>query len=186
MGAAIRGYLLSQYITFKYVSFQFILTQLMIGSNVVVVLTSMTAVREVSFGWHVFSESDTKMLLSQIVDRRSATTSDRPANYMANLTTDGQHMAISAYNDNWKAQRKAAQAVLSKATNTHLPIQKAEATQLMYDCLKSPQVGSGLLILFPVAEILHHIALAGLFQSYQTTFSLRNIVHRIWKTFSKI
>jgi cytochrome P450 len=73
--------------------------------------------------------------------RRSATTADRPESHLINMTTGGLHMAVSRYNDNWKVQRKAAQAVLTpQATNRHLPIQKAEATQLMYDCLKSPQV----------------------------------------------
>jgi cytochrome P450 len=75
------------------------------------------------------------------MDRRNATTADRPENYLANMTTGGLNMAISRYNDNWKVQRKAAQTVLTpQATNRHLPIQKAEATQLMYDILKTPQV----------------------------------------------
>lgn len=91
------------------------------------------------------SHSDDKMLLLQLLDRRGATTSDRPMVYMAHLVTDGLHIAISRYNDNWKAQRKAAQFVLGQATNTHLDTQKAEATQLMYDCLKSPQVSLNVL-----------------------------------------
>lgn len=75
------------------------------------------------------------------MDRRSVTTADRPDNYMAYMITGGLNVGISRYNDSWKVLRKAAQAILTpQAIYQHLPIQKAEATQLMYDCLKSPKV----------------------------------------------
>lgn len=52
-------------------------------------------------------------------------------------------MGISRYNDSWKKLRKAAQVLLNvQAANKHFPIQKAEATQLMYDIAKSPKVRS--------------------------------------------
>jgi hypothetical protein len=41
----------------------------------------------------------------------------------------------------WKTQRRAAAAILTpQATSKHLPIQRAEATQLLHNILHSPQV----------------------------------------------
>lgn len=58
------------------------------------------------------------------------------------MVTGGMNVGLSRYNDSWKVLRKASQAILApQATIRHLAIQKAEATQLMYDCLKTPQVG---------------------------------------------
>jgi hypothetical protein len=77
------------------------------------------------------------------MDRRSATTADRPDSHMAFTITGGMNVGICRYNDNWKILRKAAQAILTpQATFRHLPIQKAESTQLVFDMLKYPQVRS--------------------------------------------
>lgn len=60
---------------------------------------------------------------------------------MAFTITGGMNIGICRYNHSWKILRKAAQAILTpQATNRHLPIQKAESVQLMFDMLKSPQV----------------------------------------------
>lgn len=62
---------------------------------------------------------------------------------MAYRITGGLNVGISRYNDSWKTLRKAAQVLLTpQAANRHIPIQKAEATQLMYDIAKSPKVRS--------------------------------------------
>lgn len=83
------------------------------------------------------------------MDKRSATSADRPDNHMAFTITGGLNVGISRYNDSWKVLRKAAQAVLTpQATNRHLPLQKAEATQLMYDFVKSPEVCFSLSLFF--------------------------------------
>lgn len=79
---------------------------------------------------------------SQLLDKRSATTSDRPPTYAGDVVTGGFNMGIGRYADNWRASRKACQAILTAQANTnvHLPIQKAEATQLLYDIVKTPEV----------------------------------------------
>ncbi|EIN06276.1 cytochrome P450 [Punctularia strigosozonata HHB-11173 SS5] len=94
---------------------------LTLGSGVVIVLTSMEAIRE-------------------LMDRRSASTADRPANYMSILITGGLNMTRARYSDTWRALRKAAHWVLTQQKcNKHLSIQCAESTQLMYDLLQTPE-----------------------------------------------
>ncbi|KAJ7444604.1 cytochrome P450, partial [Mycena galericulata] len=94
---------------------------LKIGPGTVVVLTDAAAVKE-------------------IMDKRSATTSDRPSIHMADLVTGGLHLALMHYGDPWRTLRRAAHTILTpQATALHLPIQQAEATQLLYDILCTPQ-----------------------------------------------
>ncbi|KII85199.1 hypothetical protein PLICRDRAFT_116720 [Plicaturopsis crispa FD-325 SS-3] len=70
----------------------------------------------------------------------SATTADRPANFLADRVAGGLNLVLSRYPEPWRTLRKTAHAVLTpQATARHLPIQKAEATQLMYDILKDPK-----------------------------------------------
>jgi hypothetical protein len=61
-------------------------------------------------------------------------------------------MGVGRYADNWRASRKAYQAILTaQATNAYLPIQKAETTQVLYDIMKTPEVrqsASAILFLF--------------------------------------
>ncbi|KAJ7312242.1 cytochrome P450, partial [Mycena albidolilacea] len=95
-------------------------SQLKIGNDTVVVLTDAAAVKE-------------------LMDKRSSTTADRPPSYVAELITDGLHMVL-AFTPAWKTERRASAAILTpQATNQHLPIQRAEAIQLLYNILHSPQ-----------------------------------------------
>ncbi|KAJ7445958.1 cytochrome P450 [Mycena galericulata] len=78
--------------------------------------------------------------VKEIMDKRSATTSDRPSIHMADLVTGGLHLALMHYGDTWRTLRRAAHAILTpQATARHLPIQQAEATQLLHDILCTPQ-----------------------------------------------
>ncbi|KAJ7618065.1 cytochrome P450 [Roridomyces roridus] len=72
----------------------------------------------------------------QLLEKRSATTADRPSLYVADLVTGGLNMGLIRYGDTWRAMRRAAHSILTpKATARHFPIQIAEATQLLYDML---------------------------------------------------
>ncbi|KAF9269296.1 cytochrome P450, partial [Marasmius fiardii PR-910] len=94
---------------------------LKIGPGTAIVITGVEAVKE-------------------LMDKRSAVTVDRPKSYMANAITDGLNMALSRYSDEWRAMRKTAHVMLSpSAVQNHLPIQRAEATQVLYDFLKAPE-----------------------------------------------
>ncbi|KAJ7312237.1 cytochrome P450 [Mycena albidolilacea] len=97
------------------------LFSLKIGNDTVVVLTDAAAVKE-------------------LMDKRSSTTADRPPSYVGLLITDGLHMALARFTPAWKTERRASAAILTpRATNQHLPIQRAEAIQLLYNILHSPQ-----------------------------------------------
>ncbi|KAF7333381.1 Cytochrome p450 [Mycena venus] len=94
---------------------------LKVGPSTVVVLIDVAAVKE-------------------LLDKRSATTWDRPPIHITECITGGLHMVLARSTSPWKILRKATGAILTaQATEQHLPIQQAEATQLLYDILRSPQ-----------------------------------------------
>ncbi|KAJ6564685.1 cytochrome P450 [Mycena capillaripes] len=95
---------------------------LKVGPNTAIVLTDAAAVKE-------------------LLDRRSATTADRPSLHIPYMVTGGLHMVFAqGTSSTWKTQRRAAATILtSQATARHLPIQRAEATQLLHDILHSPE-----------------------------------------------
>ncbi|KAJ6564650.1 cytochrome P450 [Mycena capillaripes] len=94
---------------------------LKIGPGTAVVLTDPAAVKE-------------------LIDKRSASTADRPPMYVADLITGGMNLATSRYTENWRTLRKMAHAILTpQASARHLPIQQAEATQLLHDILLQPK-----------------------------------------------
>ncbi|KAJ6516422.1 cytochrome P450 [Mycena sanguinolenta] len=94
---------------------------LKLGTDTIVVLTDAAAARD-------------------LLDKQSETTSDRPDFYIGELVTQGKHMTVSKYTPTWKTMRKAVTAILTqKAVAEHLPIQHAEAIQLAYNLLRSPQ-----------------------------------------------
>ncbi|CAL1714344.1 unnamed protein product [Somion occarium] len=79
-------------------------------------------------------------LLREYVDMHGATTSDRPPVYVAELVSGGFELPLTRYGETWRIMRKAAHDMISKeACNRHLPIQRAEASQLMFDLVGSPQ-----------------------------------------------
>lgn len=91
------------------------------GPGTVIVLTDVAAVKE-------------------LMEKRSANTASRPPIHIADLVTGGYHFALAQYTETWKTLRKTALTILSpQACSRHLPIQCAEATQLVYDILRSPQ-----------------------------------------------
>ncbi|KAF9024651.1 cytochrome P450 [Hymenopellis radicata] len=94
---------------------------LKLGSGTVVVLSSATAVKE-------------------LLDQRSANSVDRPDNHLAQIVSDGLHFILARHNGDWRVLRKGAHTVLTpQAAARHIPIQQAEATQLMYDLMREPE-----------------------------------------------
>ncbi|KAJ6594846.1 cytochrome P450 [Mycena capillaripes] len=92
-----------------------------LGPKTAVVLTDAAAVRE-------------------LMDRRSASTADRPSLHIPHVITGGLHMIFTHSTwAAWKTLRRTAATILtSQATDRHLPIQRAEATQLLHNFLHSP------------------------------------------------
>ncbi|KAJ7677806.1 cytochrome P450 [Mycena polygramma] len=94
---------------------------LKIGPGTVVVLTDAAAVKE-------------------LMDKRSASTVDRPPMHVADVVTGGLNLALARYTESWRTLRRTAHTILTpQASTRHLPIQQAEATQLLYDILRQPE-----------------------------------------------
>ncbi|KAJ7844919.1 cytochrome P450 [Mycena olivaceomarginata] len=78
--------------------------------------------------------------VKELLDKWSATTLDRPLIHLADRITGGLHMVFMWSTPTWNTLRKKSGVILTaQATTQHLPIQQAEATQLLYDILLSPQ-----------------------------------------------
>ncbi|KAK0204716.1 cytochrome P450 [Desarmillaria ectypa] len=70
------------------------------------------------------------------MDKRSASTADRPPHYMADVVAGGLNMVLARYSDVWIVLRKNAHAMLTpNASLEHVPIQSAEAAQLIFSIL---------------------------------------------------
>ncbi|CAE6388327.1 unnamed protein product [Rhizoctonia solani] len=93
---------------------------LKMGPGTAIVITDVAAVKE-------------------LMDKRSQSTVDRPPNHMADLVAGGMNMVLSRYTEDWRTLRRASHAILTQqACAGHLPIQRAEAAQLLHDCLTAP------------------------------------------------
>ncbi|CUA66986.1 O-methylsterigmatocystin oxidoreductase [Rhizoctonia solani] len=94
---------------------------LKMGPGTAIVITDVAAVKE-------------------LMDKRSQSTVDRPPNHMADLVAGGMNMVLSRYTEDWRTLRRASHAILTQqACAGHLPIQRAEASQLLHDCLTTPE-----------------------------------------------
>ena len=133
-----------------------------------------------------------------LIDKRSATTSDRPPSYMAELVTHGKNLIftrncgfILAYRTicetymmvdaEWKLARGILQRMLSKdAITRYEPIQRAEATQLMFDLLIDQEVSKSFSLCSPKIYTLN----LAIFRPYISLFALRRFSHLSWSTLS--
>ncbi|KAF5637612.1 oxidoreductase [Fusarium tjaetaba] len=79
--------------------------------------------------------------VQELFDKRGSIYSDRPPSHIANdiMFTNNTHILFVAYGDSWRKLRKTLQGLLNiKAVDRLLPIQNAEATQMMHQLLHSP------------------------------------------------
>ncbi|KAJ7100794.1 cytochrome P450 [Mycena belliarum] len=94
---------------------------LKVGPGTAIVLTDAAAVKE-------------------LMDKRSATTVDRPPTHVAEVVAGGLNLVLARYTENWRTLRRTAHAILTpQASARHLPIQLAEATQLLHDIIRQPE-----------------------------------------------
>ncbi|KAI0082001.1 cytochrome P450 [Panus rudis PR-1116 ss-1] len=79
-------------------------------------------------------------IVKEVLDLRGSSTADRPDTHIGSIVTGGLDITIAHHGPAWKKMRRALHDVLTKeACMNHLPIQRAEATQLMYDLLVTPE-----------------------------------------------
>ncbi|KAG7098107.1 hypothetical protein E1B28_000079 [Marasmius oreades] len=77
--------------------------------------------------------------IKELMDKRSQSTSDRPPNYIVESVTGGLNLVLARYTDTWRTLRRTAHSILTPQMSAkHLPIQYAEATQLLYDIIQTP------------------------------------------------
>ncbi|KAA1473594.1 cytochrome P450 [Dentipellis sp. KUC8613] len=78
-------------------------------------------------------------VVQDLMEARSSTTANRPASHFGDLVTGGKSLVIMKHDSAWRRSRRIASEMLTKsACAKHLPIQHAEATQVMWDLLKEP------------------------------------------------
>ncbi|KAJ7810305.1 cytochrome P450 [Mycena olivaceomarginata] len=114
----------------------------------------------------------------------NATTADRPPNYFIDKVTDGHHTAFARYSSNWKKSRRIITEWFNKeACARRLPIQQAEATQLMFDLVHSPT--DFFPLTFRYSNSLITAILAGI-RSPRHDSPLVTIVHRMMHKWSSL
>ena len=122
-------------------------------------------------------------LVREYMDLRGSITSDRPRVYVDKLISNNLELPLTPYGKRrdvsykllrftplshpglgpvWRSMRRAAHDMLSpKACLKHVPIQRAESSQLLYDLLMDPKVGflvvldSSSLICSPFSNSIH-------------------------------
>lgn len=109
----------------------------------ILLLTCETPLVQVKVGSGTAIILNSARVVHELLHVRSTTTSDRPPHYFADITTGGLNLVLARHTNTWKAIRRVVHdAVTREACMEHLPIQQAEATQLMYDLLEQPQVSN--------------------------------------------
>ncbi|CAL1701790.1 unnamed protein product [Somion occarium] len=82
-------------------------------------------------------------IIREFMDKRSASTADRPPFKLGEIIMDGLNVALAGAGNTWKNMRRAMHMFLTReACSRHLSIQHAEGIQLMYDLLKQPEAVS--------------------------------------------
>jgi hypothetical protein len=85
----------------------------------------------------------------------------------------------------WRVLRKTAHVILTpQASEQHLPIQKAEATQLMYDILNDPEVRLYLFRIF--LSVFSYSLSTALLHSHPPVLQLRHHVRPLRQTISSL
>ncbi|KAF9010845.1 cytochrome P450 [Cyathus striatus] len=86
---------------------------------------------------------NTAEAVRDIIEKNTALTSDRPANYYVDLVSEYQpqpFVTFTGYSDLWKNQRRAIHEILrAQACLNYTHIQKAEMYQLTVELLKDPE-----------------------------------------------
>lgn len=80
-------------------------------------------------------------MIKELLDRRSGLYSHRPASFVGYLITQGNHLLLMQYGEEWRKIRKMIHQYFMEpmCEKQHVRLQNAEAIQLMHDFLVSPQ-----------------------------------------------
>jgi cytochrome P450 len=81
-----------------------------------------------------------RRLIKQLIDKKSAIYSERPASYVADLISSGDHILLMKHGPQWRSTRKLLHGswMESVVEECHLSLQEAEARQMVRDYLLRP------------------------------------------------
>ncbi|CAL1706578.1 unnamed protein product [Somion occarium] len=80
-------------------------------------------------------------MVRECIDVKGAATASRPLLHVSELVSNNLEFSLIQYGPTWRSMRRAAHDILSQqACMRHLPIQHAEASQLTFDFLESPEL----------------------------------------------
>lgn len=82
-----------------------------------------------------------RRLVKELLDKKSAKYSARPASYVARLISGGDHILLMDYGVQWRETRKLLHGSFNEkiVEEQHLRIQEAEARQMIRDYLVRPE-----------------------------------------------
>lgn len=82
-----------------------------------------------------------RRIIKELVDKKSNVYSHRPQSLVSHLITNSDHLLVMQYGDRWRQLRKAVHQFFmeSKCERDHWKIQEAEASQMLYDFLETPE-----------------------------------------------
>jgi cytochrome P450 family 619 len=98
-----------------------------------------------------------RKIIKQLVDKRSAISSNRPTSLVAQqLITEGDHMLWMNNTPAWRTMRKLIHQDLTESlcNREHSKIQQAEAAQMLYDMMNAPDEWSNHLKRFSNSVIM--------------------------------
>lgn len=82
-----------------------------------------------------------RRLVKELVDKKSAKYSERPKSYVAKLISGGDHILLMDYGAQWRDTRKLLHGSFMEkmVDEKHLPLQEAEARQMIHDYMLRPE-----------------------------------------------
>ncbi|CAK4033461.1 O-methylsterigmatocystin oxidoreductase [Lecanosticta acicola] len=82
-----------------------------------------------------------RRLVKELLDKRSSKYSERPTSYVAHLVSGGDHVLLMQYGPQWRDTRKLLHGSFMEKVveDQHLPLQEAEARQMIRDYLLDPE-----------------------------------------------
>ncbi|KAI0023477.1 cytochrome P450 oxidoreductase [Xylariomycetidae sp. FL0641] len=80
-------------------------------------------------------------MVKELLDKKSSLYSHRPVSHVGDLITQGDHLLLMQYGDDWRRIRKMIHQYFMEpmCEKQHIHLQEAEATQLMYDFMTAPE-----------------------------------------------
>ncbi|THU88694.1 cytochrome P450 [Dendrothele bispora CBS 962.96] len=78
-------------------------------------------------------------LVKELIEKKGGSVADRPHSHLINMVTEGKYLTFARYSNDWRTARTMLQKALTKeACLEYLPIMQAEAIQLLFNMMTTP------------------------------------------------